>query len=562
MGNSIVSAVDDKVERLLQSGSVPNACDDQREPLLVKACRNGFKDVVDVLLMRGAVVNKANRKGETALMTATTSGSYEIIVMLLQAGADINQTTVAGRTALHYAASKNHSNIVSLLLANGCDVNAVGERGTALEVAKRCNHRRVVDIITSFVAPLTRTRTPLQQHPTDEELVQQLFQQIELLRVEDVTKDREITRQRQQITDLEKALRDERLQREREQTGKEERRENEKKEHLQQLLTEEQRRTANIEELLSDAEAALERNNQKKESEVLNIPSHDIRLTDTELGRGSYGVVCVGYWRGCPVAVKRLYDHLAAAPRNVHLLQQEVFVAWRLHHPNIAAVCGVTLELEEKKAWIIMELQSGSMSGVIDACHGDVAPLTLRETVDMTHDTLCGLDYIHSMQPREILHGDICPRNILVTAMMRAKLGDLGAARFRDASLSVGLVSPQYTAPERLDVPGQPKSTKTDMYSMAVTICELFTFVPPDREQRKDQVLLIRQRDVRSLCKHLMSDDPATRPTAAEARDVVSQICETDEYTACSPRRMVIGKMDGISEVALVHPHLVKPTCL
>ena len=135
----------------------------------------------------------------------------------------------------------------------------------------------------------TRTRTPLQQHPTDEELVQQLFQQIELLRVEDVTKDREITRQRQQITDLEKALRDERLQREREQTGKEERRENEKKEHLQQLLTEEQRRTANIEELLSDAEAALERNNQKKESEVLNIPSHDIRLTDTELGRGSYG---------------------------------------------------------------------------------------------------------------------------------------------------------------------------------------------------------------------------------------------------------------------------------
>ena len=33
MGNSIVSAVDDnrvdEVERLLQSGSVPNACDDQ-----------------------------------------------------------------------------------------------------------------------------------------------------------------------------------------------------------------------------------------------------------------------------------------------------------------------------------------------------------------------------------------------------------------------------------------------------------------------------------------------------------------------------------------------------
>ena len=167
-----------------------------------------------------------------------------------------------------------------------------------------------------------------------------------------------------------------------------------------------------------------------------------------------------------------------------------------------------------------------------------------------------------SLQPREILHGDSCPRNIVVTATMRAKLGNLRAIRFRDASMSVSLVSPQYTAPERLDVPAQPKSTKTDMYSMTVTICKLFTFVTPDRDQRKGQVLLIRQRDVRSLCKHLMSHDPATPSTAAEARDVVSQICETDEYTACPPRRMAMGKMYGISEVALVQPHLVKPTCL
>ena len=108
-------------------------------------------------------------------------------------------------------------------------------------------------------------------------------------------------------------------------------------------------------------------------------------------------VVCVGYWRDCSVAVKLLYDHLAAVQRNIQLVQQEASVAWKIHHPNIAAVCGVTLELEENKAWIIMELHSGSMSGVIDACQGDVAPLTLREKVDMTHDSLCGLDYIHNM---------------------------------------------------------------------------------------------------------------------------------------------------------------------
>ena len=135
---------------------------------------------------------------------------------------------------------------------------------------------------------------------------------------------------------------------------------------------------------------------------------------------------------------------------------------------------------------------------------------------------------------------------------MRAKLGDLGAARFQDASLSVGLLSPQYTPPERYDVPTSPKSKKTDMYSMAVTICELFTAVPPNRELRMDQVVLIRHRNVRALCKHLMRDNPATRPTAAAARHIISRIRDTDEYKACPPKRMVKGKMDGIADVTLV----------
>ena len=117
-----------------------------------------------------------------------------------------------------------------------------------------------------------------------------------------------------------------------------------------------------------------------------------------------------------------MYDHLAAVQRNIHLVEQEASVAWKIHHPNIAAVCGVTLELEEKKAWIIMELHSGSMSGVIDACQGDVAPLTLREKVDMAHDSLCGLDYIHSMvrtikvmrrdRQTDRLTRTLCPHNL------------------------------------------------------------------------------------------------------------------------------------------------------
>ncbi|XP_062523739.1 probable serine/threonine-protein kinase DDB_G0281745 [Corticium candelabrum] len=366
---------------------------------------------------------------------------------------------------------------------------------------------------------ITFTATPTQQPPRQmagkgDEQLEQLIQQIEQLRNEGSAKDREISDLHTALRDLQCALRDEQVQRERavDRERRDKQRLEREKDNLQQQLNQEQREKANIVELLSESDAAIERYEQ--ENEVFNIPSHDIQLTGTELGRGAYRV-CVGYWRGCSVAVKLLYDHLAAVQRNIHLVQQEASVAWKIHHPNIAAVCGVTLELEEKKAWIIMELHSGSMSGVIDACQGDVAPLTLLEKVDMTHNSLCGLDYIHSMQPTEILHGDICPRNILVTATMRAKLGDLGAARFQDASLSVGLLSPQYTPPERFEVPTSPKCNKP-------------------------------------TCTHLMRDDSATRPTATEARHIISRIRDTDEYKACPPKRMVKNKMDGMADVTLV----------
>ena len=108
--------------------------------------------------------------------------------------------------------------------------------------------------------------------------------------------------------------------------------------------------------------------------------------------------VRIAYWRSCPVAVKVLYEALAAYQRNIDLLLQEVNIAWKVHHPNVAAVCGFTLERKEEKttAWIIMELLQGSMGSVIDASQG-VGGLTLREQVDMAHDSLCGLDYLHSL---------------------------------------------------------------------------------------------------------------------------------------------------------------------
>ena len=142
-----------------------------------------------------------------------------------------------------------------------------------------------------------------------DEQLEQLIQQIEQLRNEGSAKDREISdlhtalrgeRQqtvnahqqivelRQRIVDLQCALRDEQVQRERavDRERRDKQRLEREKDNLQQQLNQEQREKANIVELLSESDAAIERYEQ--ENEVFNIPSHDIQLTGTELGRGAY----------------------------------------------------------------------------------------------------------------------------------------------------------------------------------------------------------------------------------------------------------------------------------
>ena len=138
----------------------------------------------------------------------------------------------------------------------------------------------------------TQTSSTTQKHfresetKRDEELVQSLIQQIEQLQRDVVAKDREmaemrkqkkneaadVEQMRQQIKDLETALRVEKV--ERENAVSEERRQGAMREErlqvdklnlqrqleaLQRLLNDLQVQKSNIEELLSDAEATIER---------------------------------------------------------------------------------------------------------------------------------------------------------------------------------------------------------------------------------------------------------------------------------------------------------------
>ena len=107
-------------------------------------------------------------------------------------------------------------------------------------------------------------------------------------------------------------------------------------------------------------------------------------------------VVQVGHWCGCPVAVKTLHKELAKEHYQRRLFEQEVSVCSRLHHPNITAICGV-IQQGDSPISLIMELLQASLADVIEATHVSGKYLSLREQVDVSHDCLSGLSYLHDL---------------------------------------------------------------------------------------------------------------------------------------------------------------------
>ena len=134
---------------------------------------------------------------------------------------------------------------------------------------------------------------------------------------------------------------------------------------------------------------------------------------------------------------------------------------------------------------------------------------------------------------------------------MRAKIGDLGAAHFTDGLLSVGPMSTLYVALERLANNALPNNQPADVYSMGVSLGELFTGYQGTRENRTRQLRSVSERDLRVVCCQMAHEDDRNRMKASEALNVNNRVVRSEEYTGCGPRRMVKRVTDGVKKVTL-----------
>ena len=197
------------------------------------------------------------------------------------------------------------------------------------------------------------------------------------------------------------------------------------------------------------------------------------QITDV-LGEGAMGVVYRAY---DPVldrylAVKVMSAVIASDTMLRERFMREARAAGSLQHPNVVTIYDFGDAGEH--LYIAMEFIEGAdLSELIRRRD----PLTLAQRLDIVIDALNGLAYAHG---RGVVHRDVKPANIRVTAEGRGKLMDFGIARVNSSELTKSgemIGTPQYMAPEQ--VMGGEISPATDLFSMASVLYEVLTYQRP-----------------------------------------------------------------------------------
>jgi serine/threonine protein kinase len=166
--------------------------------------------------------------------------------------------------------------------------------------------------------------------------------------------------------------------------------------------------------------------------------------------------------------------HGGATPEHMRRLAQERQILARLQHPNIATILdgGTT---DEGQPFLVMEYVEGAP---IDT-YCSIRSLGTRERLEIFR-TVCGA--VHYAHQNLVVHRDLKPQNILVTADGQPKLLDFGIAKLLAAGVDpdeaptatlLPMMTPDYASPEQ--VRGQPVTTASDVYSLGVVLYELLT---------------------------------------------------------------------------------------
>ncbi|KZC13937.1 Tyrosine-protein kinase CSK, partial [Dufourea novaeangliae] len=259
------------------------------------------------------------------------------------------------------------------------------------------------------------------------------------------------------------------------------------------------------------------------------IQTHELELREC-IGKGEFGDVLLGVYRGERVAVKMLKDNSEAAQRFL----AEASLMTSLIHDNLVKLLG--LVFNNQHMYLVTEYMSkGSLVDYLRS-RGRLH-VSKKDQINFAYDTCAGMAYLES---RHVVHRDLAARNVLVAEDNSAKVSDFGLARDENFSLEGGKLPIKWTAPEALK---QSKfSNKSDMWSFGILLWEIYSFgrVPYPRIPLADVIKCVEKgykmeppdgcpHEVYDIMRQAWDLQPEKRPTFYDIKLVLGQL--KAEYT-------------------------------
>jgi len=179
------------------------------------------------------------------------------------------------------------------------------------------------------------------------------------------------------------------------------------------------------------------------------------------------------------VVLKRILAHLARDEQFVSMFCDEARLAARLNHPNVCHV--EQLGSVGRDYFIVMEYLHGvALSQLLQRWFEHRAALDLPLAAGILCQACEGLHYAHELRdhdgtPLGVVHRDVSPGNIFLTAGGLAKVLDFGVAKAAGAMsrTRTGTIKGKssYMSPEQ--IMGHPVDRRSDVFALGVMLWEM-----------------------------------------------------------------------------------------
>ena len=189
------------------------------------------------------------------------------------------------------------------------------------------------------------------------------------------------------------------------------------------------------------------------------------------VGRGAFGTVKRAIWRNIDVAVK-----IIETANERQAFVTELKQLSRVSHPNIVRLFGAN----SKPPMVCLVMEYAEGGSLYDVLHGNKPKIefTLSHAVSWLSQCALGVEYLHAMKPRALIHRDLKPPNLLLmNGGCVIKICDFGTACDAHTHMTNNKGSAAWMAPEVFE--GNNYSEKCDVFSWGIIMWEVFTRIKP-----------------------------------------------------------------------------------